>query len=122
MSLCWVQPALPLPLPLPRCPCLVHQEATLDFFGCAVKAADFSQHLAAMELLAAQVNNLQSESLWLFKQICCWPDSGTVVLHYKCMHATPGFRWPTLAASLSSATPPLSLTSTLVHHHPSQTC
>lgn len=33
----------------------------MDFFGCAVKASEFSQHLAAMDLLAAQVNNLQSE-------------------------------------------------------------
>jgi hypothetical protein len=52
------------------CLCLVHQEATLDFFGCAVKAADFSQHLAAMELLAAQVNNLQSELLRLLAAGC----------------------------------------------------
>lgn len=37
------------------------QEVTLDFFGCAVKAAEFSQHLAAMELLAQQVNALQGE-------------------------------------------------------------
>ena len=42
------------------CVCGV-QEVTLDFFGCAVKASDFSQHLAAMELLAAQVNSLQGE-------------------------------------------------------------
>lgn len=34
---------------------------TLDFFGCAVKASEFSQHLAAMELLSAQVKALQSE-------------------------------------------------------------
>lgn len=38
------------------------QEVLLDFFGCAVKASEFSQHLAAMDLLAAQVCNLQSET------------------------------------------------------------
>jgi hypothetical protein len=37
------------------------QEVLLDFFGCAVKASEFSQHLAAMDLLAAQVNTLKSE-------------------------------------------------------------
>lgn len=39
----------------------VLQEVTLDFFGCAVKASEFSQHLAAMDLLATQVIALQSE-------------------------------------------------------------
>jgi hypothetical protein len=47
---------------LPCChACCAAQEVTLDFFGCAVKASEFSQHLAAMELLSAQVKALQSE-------------------------------------------------------------
>lgn len=41
--------------------CCAAQNVTLDFFGCAVKASEFSQHLAAMELLSAQVKALQSK-------------------------------------------------------------
>lgn len=44
-------------------PSLQAQEVTLDFFGVCVKAAEFSQHLAAMEVLEGQVQALTGELL-----------------------------------------------------------
>lgn len=40
---------------------IILQEVTLDFFGCAVKACELSQHLEAMKLLSKQVKALQGE-------------------------------------------------------------
>jgi hypothetical protein len=34
------------------------QDVTLDFFGCAVKAADLNQHLSSMSLLAKRIDAL----------------------------------------------------------------
>jgi hypothetical protein len=34
------------------------QDVTLDFFGCAVKAADLNQHLCSMSLLAKRIDAL----------------------------------------------------------------
>lgn len=60
---------------------------TLDFFGCPVKASELSQHLAAMELLSAQVKALQSELAGLFTLHSA--PSATQCCLFLCGHCSP---------------------------------